>query len=327
MFCEVHFSWRQEVLALACKMIKILMTSYNGEKYIAEQIESLLSQTEQRFKVIVSDDGSTDSTWDILTGYTEKYPEKFFIFKNNPPHGAKYNFLNLMICYKDDYLMLCDQDDVWLDNKIENELNAMLELEANFGRNMPLLVHTDLRVVDSELNSICDSFKEMMNANYARVSLKDQIIQNTLTGCTAMYNRALANMITAQPNFCVMHDWWLMLTAAAFGRIFPLDERDILYRQHYDNEIGAKHVRSVSYMLNRLFFDPSGISKALNETYLQAKSFVEMYSENLTDEQKKFLLDYTRIPEYGKLKRISESYRLGVKKNGFFRQIAQLLFV
>ncbi len=308
-------------------MITILMATYNGEKYIKEQIDSLLSQTEQRFTIVISDDGSTDSTIEIISDYVKKYPEKIKLINNDQQQGAKYNFLNLMIKNKDDYIMLCDQDDVWLSKKIEISLEAIQKLESTYGTNMPLLVHTDLKVVDQKLNLIFDSYKDMINVNYARVELKDQIIQNTLTGCTAMYNRTLADLINKQPKFFVIHDWWLILLASAFGKIAPIDERDILYRQHDDNVIGAKRVKSFKYIFDQIFLNASGIIKSINDTYLQAQSFLDMYGDRLNEEQRKLLMDYIKIPKHGKIKRIIELQRLGVMKNGFIRQIAQLLFV
>lgn len=307
-------------------MITILMASYNGEQYIKEQIDSLRSQTEQRFHLVISDDGSTDETLKILAEYGEKYPSKISVVSNSGPHGAKHNFMQLMIQYKDDYIMLCDQDDVWLDTKVANTMNAMLQAEAKYGKNIPILVHTDLHVVDRTLNTLDTSFRNAMNADYDRTSLRDQIIQNTLTGCTAMFNRSLSELIRVQPDYCVMHDWWIMLIASAFGKICPLYEQTILYRQHGSNEIGSKRVKSASYLFNRLFMGSKDIRRALDETYVQAQSFLDIYRAELTHEQKKFIEDYVNIPKYGKIKRVREMRRLHIRKNGFFRQLGQLLF-
>ena len=214
-------------------MISILLASYNGEKYIAEQIESLLGQTIQDFKLFICDDKSTDGTFNIVAEYSQKHPEKIFAEQNSENSGGtKHNFLRMMINHKADYVMLCDQDDVWLPDKIEVTLARMKDMESEYGADTPLLVHTDLKVVNENLKTVSPSFKAAMNANYEKTRLRNQIIQNTLTGCTAMYNRALANLITDIPRFTVMHDWWLNVTASAFGRISAIDAQTVLYRQH-----------------------------------------------------------------------------------------------
>jgi glycosyltransferase involved in cell wall biosynthesis len=308
-------------------MISILLASYNGERFIAEQIESLLNQTAQDFRVYICDDKSTDSTWAILRGYAEKHADTLFISQNEANSGgAKYNIFGMMARHKDDYLMLCDQDDVWMPDKVERTLARMKEGEAEYGAGTPLLVYTDLRVVDENLETISPSFKEAMNADYHKTQFRHQIIQNTLTGCTAMYNRALANLIGEAPPYMVMHDWWLMLVASAFGKIAPLDEQTVLYRQHGKNEIGAKDVRTLRYKLHKILHYQE-VKEALRDTYRQAESFLSVYESLLTPAQKKLLTAYCDIPNHCKPVRWIIFCRLGVHKHGIARKIAQLIYI
>ena len=308
-------------------MISILMATYNGEKYIAEQIESLLAQTVSEFKLYICDDCSTDSTFTIITEYAKKHPEQINITQNKDNSGgAKYNYIQMMINYKDDYIMLCDQDDIWLPEKIEITLEKIKDMEYKFGTDTPLLVHTDLRVVDEKLETISLSFKTAMNANYEKTKLRNQIIQNTLTGCTVMYNRSLADLITSMPEFMVMHDWWLMLVASAFGKITSIGTQTVLYRQHSHNEIGAKDVRTFRYKLHKvLHYDE--MKKALGETYTQAQSLLDAYRDKLTGEQKEFLQLYYDIPNHNKFVRWVTICRLGVFKNGFARKVANFIYL
>ena len=309
-------------------MISILLTSYNGEKYISEQIESLLNQTMQDFRLFISDDRSTDNTFEIALEYAGKYPGKINIVQNKENSGgAKYNFIKMMIEHKDDYVMLCDQDDVWLPNKIEATLTKMKTMENEFGARTPLLVHTDLCVVNEKLETISPSFKAAMNADYGKTRLHNQIIQNTLTGCTAMYNRALADLIIIGiPPFIVMHDWWLMLIASAFGKISSLDMQTVLYRQHNMNEIGAKDVRTFRYKLRKIINNKE-IKEAIAGTYLQAESFLNVYKRQLSQEQIDLLEEYCKIPLKNKLKKWQTVLRLGTLKNGFARNVAYFLFI
>ena len=308
-------------------MISILLAAWNGEKYIAEQLDSLLSQTVQNFRLYVSDDCSADGTFQILQDYRRRYPDKIFITRRSQnSSNAKHNFFDLMTAHKDDYVMLCDQDDVWLPRKIELTLEKMKQLESLYGKEMPLLVHTDLHIVDAGLRVLCPSYRLAMNANYRRTELKDSIIQNILTGCTVMYNRALSELVQKEPDYMHMHDWWLMLIASAFGAIGHVDEQTILYRQHSHNSIGARDMRSPLYKCSRLLH-AGQVRQAIAITYPQAQSFLDMYRSRLTREQIQFLESYCEIPRLPKWRRVQRLFQLGTLKNSLSRQIAHILFV
>lgn len=308
-------------------MIAILTATYNGERYLAQQLDSLLGQSVQDFVVYLCDDCSTDRTYEIATEYAQKYPDKFICTRNARNSGsAKHNFIRMMIQHKAEYVMLCDQDDVWLPDKIERTLGKMRELEQKEGAHTPLLVHTDLVVVDEQLKIISPSFIKALNANYRRTQLHQIVIQNTLTGCTAMYNRALAELVFAEPAYMVMHDWWLILIASAFGKVAHLEEGTVLYRQHEGNSIGAKDVRTLRYKLDR-FVHNREVRQALAQTYEQAESFLALFCELLSQEQRRFLRDYCAIPAQSKGRRLLSVLRLRTFKYGFSRRVAQLLFL
>lgn len=303
------------------------MATYNGEKYLPEQMRSLLGQTFGDFTLYIRDDCSTDSTWDIINEYVGLYPEKIIAVRNGTNSGnAKYNFMKMILSVRDDYIMLCDQDDVWEPWKIEATLEKMREMEDEHGKETPILVHTDLTVVDKILRVINPSFRVAMNVNYNRTSLRDAVIQNTITGCTVMYNKALADLMECCPEEFVMHDWYLMLVAAAFGKIGYIDRCTILYRQHGGNEIGAKDVRAFSYKLSRLF-NPDEVRVAINQTYPQAASLRACFQGRLSPRQDAFLREYCAIPDKGKLSRWRSVIRMGTFKNGLGRNIAYFLFI
>lgn len=303
------------------------MATYNGEKYVAQQLDSILNQTYQNFKIVIYDDCSTDSTMDILNNYHKNNPDKIWVYQNEKnTSSAKYNFFNMMINYKDDYIMLCDQDDVWLPEKIQVTLDKMMELENKYGKDTPLLVHTDLVVVDDNLNVVSESFKEAMNADYTKTQLRQQIIQNTLTGCTCMYNNTAANLITEIPDYCVMHDWFLMLVVSAFGYIEAIPDKTILYRQHSDNQIGAKDVRTLRYKIYKLLHG-NDVKAAIEQTYNQSESFLKIYRNKLKKDQIDLLEQYIEIPEKNKFGRWTTIVKLGVLKNGISRKIANFIFI
>ena len=308
-------------------MISILMATYNGEEFLEEQLESLMTQTFDDFVIYVNDDCSTDKTWEILCSYAEKYPNKIKITRRNENSGAaKHNFLELMVRTQDDYIMLCDQDDVWLSNKIELTLAKIKEMEQLYSAQMPLLAHTDLRVVDRELKLINPSYRQATARVYGRTEINQVLTLNNASGCTIMYNRALAELLVKEPKFCVVHDWWLQIVAAYFGKIGHVDKQTILYRQHGRNDIGAKDVRKFSYKMRQLL-NNSFIKKRINSTYPQAESLLEIYKDKLTEQQINLLEKFIAIPHLKKIERWRTICSQKLFMDGFSRNVAYFMFV
>ncbi|MCI1958140.1 MAG: glycosyltransferase family 2 protein [Clostridia bacterium] len=308
-------------------MISILLASYNGEKYISQQIESVLNQTYRDFVLYINDDCSTDKTYEIAKAYETKYPEKIKVTQNQKNSGgAKYNFIDMMINHKDDYIMLCDQDDVWMPDKIKITLRKMHNIEMKSGEGKPILVHTDLKIVDEELNIISPSFKKFMCADYNKAKLNNLLIQNIITGCTVMYNRALSKLIKEPEGYIVMHDWWLAIIASAFGSIQHVDEATILYRQHGNNSIGVRNMRSIKFILTYMV-RLKKIKKALADTYCQAEVFYRTYEKEISNKQKKLLKTYCMIPKKNKVAKIFTVFKLKTFKNGIVRNIGYILYI
>lgn len=307
-------------------MISILLASYNGVSYIAEQLDSILCQTCQDFMLYIQDDRSDDGTWEIVQSYAERHPDHITASRNGSNSGAaKHNFFEMMLKHRDEYVMFCDQDDVWLPDKIEKTLHVMQKAERQSGRQMPILVHTDLTVVDKNLKILDRSYRHIVNGNWKRTELCHELAQNTVTGCTAMYNRALGDLIVKEPPFCVMHDWWLALTASAFGRIIPIDETTVLYRQHEDNSVGAKPVRSLFYLLHRLL-DIDGYRKEHREAFLQSECFYLIYREHLTAPQRELTAGYGRLLSQNWLYRRIFEVKNRTVKYGVIKKTAGFLF-
>jgi len=308
-------------------MISILLASYNGEKYIAEQIDSLLQQSVQNFKIFICDDKSTDSTYGIIEKYKNLHPKKVFISQNEKNlGGAKLNFIKMMAEFKDDYVMLCDQDDVWLPDKIEKSLQKIKEMENRFGKEKPLLIHTNLCVADENLEIISSSYWERVNAKVEEKKFNKVLVQNFAAGCTMMYNRALGELIGTEPDYLIMHDWWLVLLASAFGEIDMISKPTILYRQHLDNVHGSNKRSTVSHFSHKVF-NSGEIKETLAETYKQAASFLSIYKDDLSGINLEIATAYASIPRGGKLMRLRILFKYKTWKNGLIRKIAQMLFI
>ena len=206
--------------------ITILMATFNGEVYIKEQLDSLLNQTYNNIEIFVSDDGSTDRTIDIVQDYVKI--DSRIHFEKSKHGGACKNFSNLLLKHKDSqYIMFCDQDDVWDIYKVQKSY----ELIRNYEK-VPALVYCDKTFVDEGLNAL-----EIKERNYSN-SFKQILCQNHIYGCTMIINKQLIGLLTI-PYFATMHDHWIALVAASYGVIEKLDETLIKYRQHNRNVTGG----------------------------------------------------------------------------------------
>lgn len=216
------------------------MSTYNGAAYLAEQIESLLAQTCQDWTLWVRDDGSSDTTPDIVGRYAQQYPHKIKVVRDARGRlGPSLSFGSLLETTDGEYFMFCDQDDVWLSNKIELTLTVMKAAQATYPH-MPLLVHSDLKVVDHKLNPIADSFWNYQRLLPDIVSGYTGIVaENVVTGCTVMLNRAAKAVSVPIPPEAVMHDWWVAMNVAKHGKIITLPLSLTYYRQHENNRVGA----------------------------------------------------------------------------------------
>lgn len=284
--------------------VEILMATYNGEDYIAEQIESLFNQTYSNWSLLIRDDGSKDKTIEIVEELEKQYPDKIKLLRDNKGGlRAKDNFLELLRNSKENYIMFCDQDDVWLPNKIEITLKKMLEVEDG-----PTLIHTDLKVVDKNLNIVSNSFWKFQNIDPKRKSYNYLIIQNNITGCTMMINKELADLSNKNFPNGLMHDWIIGIIASLKGRIEYINISTILYRQHGNNDTGAQ-----GYFKNILknFRKILEIKKIKNKYRIQIEEIIEKLVEINSEKS-------IKISEYINLNKKNFIYRkYWIVKNKF----------
>lgn len=219
--------------------VQILLATFNGENFLDEQLASLFAQTQQDFEILAADDGSTDGTVALLDRWAQRHSGRLHLLFTDRVGGPVRNFMRLVAESKARYAMFCDQDDVWMAEKLSTQLAVMQEMEARCP-GLPLLIHTDLRVVDAELRVLAESFVASQHLDPVNNRLRDLLFQNTVTGCTAMLNAALVKqVVAAEVSDVVMHDWWCALVACAFGRIHYVNTPTVLYRQHGENTVGA----------------------------------------------------------------------------------------
>lgn len=310
--------------------IAIMLASYNGAAYIEDQIESILAQTNHDWILYIRDDGSTDGTVDIIQKYAARYREKIKLITDDKLVGgsSKSNFAAIHRWVTQNnpcrYYMFSDQDDYWLPNKIELTLKKMSECEVdNAG---PILVHTDLEVVDANLETIGDSFIKYRALNPEVTDLAHLLIQNNVTGCTMCWNNQLNSYLDLSNPAVAMHDWWITLTASAFGRIEFVPASTIKYRQHGNNVVGATKVNTLGFILKRLS-GSSHVRETLNLAFGQAEAFGRLYKKQLSCSQSNLLQTFIDLRGNGKISRIFSACSNGFLKQGIVQVIGELIYI
>lgn len=303
--------------------VEVLMATYNGGKYIREQLDSILQQSHSNISILVSDDSSTDNTRQILEDYKKQFPDKIQILPSqNRKLGIIGNFSYLLEHSKEDYTMFADQDDVWLPHKISAMLERMKHYEAVNGKNTPILVHSDLIVTDEKLNVISSSLWDFQKINPRLSSFNRILVENTITGCASIFNRALTQLITPIPVSATLHDWWLGLVASALGKVYYMNQQTVLYRQHGNNVLGAKtwNLSYIAKMIkNSIFTDE--IKKVIHKSQRQAKALAEIHRENLSKNQFLLLNDYSQIDNKGYLHKVLFITQNRIFKRGLLKNI------
>jgi glycosyltransferase involved in cell wall biosynthesis len=227
------------MLPISSCPIEILLATYNGERTVAEQIESILGQSSTDWHLLVHDDGSNDSTVKIVKCYESKHPDRITFLDDEVRVGsAKGNFEYLMKRSTAPYVMFCDQDDVWFPEKVEKTFAFMKLLEQEAGE-IPLLIHTDVKLVDSGLNVLSESMFRSHGIS-GSADLNELLVRNNVTGCTVMVNRQALDVSLPMPREAPMHDWWVALSVLSNnGRIEWMDSPTMYYRQHGGNTVGV----------------------------------------------------------------------------------------
>lgn len=282
------------------QQIDILMAVYNGSEYIIPQLQSIIDQTYTNFRLIIRDNCSKDHTVDLIETFSQKHPGKITLIKGPENLGAMGNFATLATYADAPYIMFSDADDIWLPNKIADTLALMQKNEAAYGIQTPLLIHTDLTVVDKHLNILGNSFWEYSQLDPDLIALNRLLVQNVITGCTTMINRPLLQLAVPVPKEAIMHDWWIGLVAAAFGRIDVLKKPTILYRQHGKNDTGAKNWKNFSSYTTAIRKAASSkgrdeLRQRIAKTLTQAEAFLKRYEKQLSPASRKQVADYVAL--------------------------------
>jgi glycosyltransferase involved in cell wall biosynthesis len=298
--------------------IDIVLSTFNAERFIDDLLESLVDQTHRTWRLLIRDDGSSDGTLCVLEKFLDSENRAVLLSDGLGNQGIIRSYSILLESTDARFTMLCDQDDIWDRNKIEKTLLKMRSLEKDHGADKPILVHTDMRVVAENMSPMADSFWKYQGLNPASGGKLNRIlIQNVVTGCTVMMNRALCKLATPIPDDAIMHDWWIALVACVFGKTGYVHTPTISYRQHTGNYLGAMELTFNLLKLSTLLgFELSEgyIRSVLLKAVGQAKVFLHSYDSRMSAGDSKIVKSFISLEKSGFLNR-----RLTIIKNHFFK--------
>ncbi|MCR4717368.1 MAG: glycosyltransferase family 2 protein [Lachnospiraceae bacterium] len=288
------------------KTIEVMLASYNGEKYIRTQLDSILKQDCEKkgvanIHITVRDDGSTDETVAIVREYVDKYPEKIRLVRGENVGVIRGFFTMLKHANTADYYAFSDQDDYWLPEKLSV---AISHLDTD---DVPRLYSSATRLVDSDLKEIDSA----INRSDIKPSFRNAMLENVATGCTCVFNEALrAEVLYRLPVHIYMHDWWLYLVATAFGEYYYDETPYILYRQHEGNVLGndSGRVKELTNRVKRFKGNNDKLSK-------QLRDFVVIYKDKYPDNECVALAKQMVTAKKSFAKRVKF-----VKESGVYRQ-------
>ncbi len=307
--------------------IAILLATYNSGRYLSQMLSSLVNQTVHDFICYIHDDGSSDNTLEVVSDYVKAHGDRFVLMEDGAAHlGAKGNFFHLLKNVEADVYFFADADDVWIKDKMERSIKA---LEALSGENKePVAVYTDMYVTDEKLNVTAGSFIRALGRDPYYHKYTEIIMDNPAAGCSLCFNRACRDAAVMANDggdgffkvteLVEMHDVWVLMTAALLGRVGVVDEPLVYYRQHGDNEMGAKR----DSMAVKLFKNISGflngsIKGDKAAYYKNAKDLAgaALLLEGVPEEKRAVLKGFAELEKMSKLQRIAF-----LKRNGFRRK-------
>ncbi len=308
--------------------ISILLATYNGEKYLREQLDSILNQDFKDFILYISDDGSSDNTLKIIADYSKKDERIKILPKHEPNKSACKNFLYMLENVESDLFLFSDQDDVWTKGHVSTLVEKYVSLSES-EKELPILIHSDLYVADKNLNIINKSFFDYALLSKEPVHKNSYFLENNVTGGVMLINKKLKDFALKNENYLKaniekipMHDQFFALLAFKFGKIIFIDKPLEFYRQHENNVVGAKNVKSIKNIFNKILsIDNSWLKKSQDFVSF----FLTCYSDLLSSDEKDVLSKFRYLRKFSKLKAVHFLIQNDFLKENWKRQILQIL--
>jgi hypothetical protein len=311
-------------------LVDIVCATYNGAPWLEAFVASL--PREAPWRLWIRDDSSTDATVAIIRALATKDPRIHLVESPEGRLGVVQSFGRLLAALPADaqYVMCADQDDVWLENKFPLLLTRMREIESRHPG--PVLIHSDLRVVDAELRELAPSFWAFTHLQPEPGTLERLVLQGIVTGATLLVNRAVIERALPIPPEAIMHDWWLACVAAGSGVVSAVHTPTVAYRQHGGNAVGAQlpawkgDLVLAPQRIRDALAQRAKARRAVDETAKQAGALLARIGEALPPHDRTFLADYAGIPDLGWWGRKRRILRWRVRaEHGVLRNIGMLV--
>lgn len=292
---------------------EVLLATYNGSEFLAQFLDSLLAQDEDRFRIIARDDGSTDTTREILARYSEKFAGRMQILSDATPSGsAAANFDMLLRSSSARHVLFADQDDIWRPARVRRTIEELLRLEKRYGRDCPLYFFTDVEVIDRSFNQIAESYWAFKKIDPGICKRLSQILVcPPMLGCASGINRKLADMITPLPVGPITgHDWYALLVARLFGQIGWSAERTVRYRVHGGNSSRPKEARFGALARHKRWV--SVVRRGMLRRREQAAALLDTFGPAISETDRRVIEGFIRSGEQSflgrRLKLVSGKY-------------------
>lgn len=263
---------QQSYLCSDAESVSVALAVYNGSKFLHEQLSSLENQTKQPCELIVVDDCSSDNSVEIVNTFSCSFNKKIYLNEKNS--GPVFTFKKLAGLCRGNFIAFCDQDDIWLPQKLELSLAEI----KKFNSNVPAIVYTDMSVIDEQGNLLQQSYFAQRKIKAHKLFFTDILYGNIVTGCTALINKAMAAELEKMPLNVMMHDWWMALIAFSFGKNYFINQPTVLYRSH-GNSVTKKDRMTYFTVLRD---DYKKGEAYLKEHIQQATEFKKIYASYLS---------------------------------------------
>lgn len=304
-------------------MVDILLSTYNGEKYLKQFLFSLKNQTCKDFRLLIRDDGSSDSTLQILSEFVAGNNIKTEFCNNTGTHlGVDRSYEALLKMSTAGYVMFADQDDIWHDDKVSKMLQYIQQAEKEH-RETALLLFSDLTVCNAQGEKLAASFVKYQRISPFRNKVSHLCVQNNVTGCATIINSALRDKLRYPfSENIVCYDWHLALLAASTGKIIFVPEQHADYRKHTSNVFGPQKY-SLKTCLSLLCTGKKALHERLLRSQKQADDFLLQYNDIISDDSRLLLEYWGKIDSKNNIKKIFTCLRYGFNKNTWVRTLGQ----
>ena len=302
--------------------IIVLLSTYNGERYLREQLNSLVTQKLKPFQILIRDDGSSDATMDIIKYYADSY--KFIKYYQGENLGPAKSFMELINKAEEaDYYALCDQDDVWFEDKLSTAVNTLEPIRPN---DIPLLYCSRFTLTDEKLNPLDSEISKL----YGYTDYAHSLLFQTAPGCTFVFNRAARDEIVKYDmnrEYCIIHDSVIHKVCAMLGKVILDETSHMYYRQHGDNQIGLSADEKKNFIKRVKRFFTGELKHYRRDTAL---SLLNVYGDIMSEEYRELtdiVAHYDVNKELSKKLRTMECFKTHSINDVYFKLLVLFKYI